>query len=102
MFKKEGMGFGDVKLMTALGLIFGIKEILTITLVSFFISAIISIFLIVIKVKQMDSYIPFGPFIVIAAVAIMFTGYEVYVDMFLSLCMALSELITDLIFKISN
>jgi len=102
LFKKEGMGFGDVKLMAALGLIFGVKEILTITLGSFFLSAIISIFLIAIKVKQMDSYIPFGPFIVIASVALMFTGYEIYINMFLGICMALSNIITDLVFKITN
>ena len=102
MFKKEGMGFGDVKLMAALGLIFGIKEILTITLVSFFLSAIISILLILVRVKQMDSYIPFGPFIVIAAIAVMFTGYNLYVNLFVSICMALSNLITELMYKIIN
>ncbi|MBR5227913.1 MAG: prepilin peptidase [Clostridia bacterium] len=102
IFKKDGMGMGDVKLMAALGLIFGIKEILTITLVSFFISAIFSIILILTKVKELDSYIPFGPFIVIAAVAIMFTGYNLYVDLFIGMCTALSNLINDLMFKIMN
>lgn len=102
MFKKESMGFGDVKLMVGVGLIFGVKATLTITLVSFFVSAVISILLIVCKVKKIDSYIPFGPFIVIACVAVMFTGYEIYVDWFISLCTALSTYLTDLIFKISN
>jgi len=102
MFKKDGMGFGDVKLMAALGLVFGIKEILTITLVSFFLSAIISVILILIRVKQLDSYIPFGPFIVIAAIAVMFTGYEFYVNMFVSICMALSNCLTELMYKIMN
>lgn len=102
IFKKESMGFGDVKLMAGVGLMFGVKATLTITLVSFFISAIISILLIVCRVKNMDSYIPFGPFIVIACVAVMFTGYEIYVDWFISLCTVLSTYFTDLIFKITN
>ncbi len=102
IFKKESMGFGDVKLMVGIGLMFGIKATLTITLVSFFISAIISILLIVCRVKKMDSYIPFGPFIVIACVAVMFTGYNIYIEWFIALCTALSTYFTDLIFKIIN
>lgn len=102
IFKKESMGFGDVKLMVGVGLMFGVKATLTITLVSFFISAIISILLIVCRVKNMDSYIPFGPFIVIACVAVMFTGYNIYIEWFISLCTVLSTYLTDLIFKITN
>lgn len=102
IFKKESMGFGDVKLMVGIGLMFGIKATLTITLVSFFISAVISILLIACRVKKMDSYIPFGPFIVIACVAVMFTGYNIYIEWFISLCTALSTYLTDLIFKITN
>ena len=42
-----GMGFGDVKLMGALGFVFGVKNIIVITLVSFIIGAVIGcIFLI--------------------------------------------------------
>lgn len=101
-FKKESMGFGDVKLMIGVGLIFGIKATLTITLVSFFISAAISILLMIFRIKKMDSYIPFGPFIVIACIAVMFTGYAVYVNWFIALCTALSTFFTDLIYNISN
>ena len=101
-FKKESMGFGDVKLMTGIGLMFGVKATLTITLVSFFLSAIVSILLIIFRIKKMDSYIPFGPFIVVACVAIMFTGYELYVNWFITLCTALSTFFIDLIYNISN
>lgn len=102
IFKKESMGFGDVKLMAGIGLMFGIKATLTIALVSFFISAVISILLIACRVKKMDSYIPFGPFIVIACVAVMFTGYNIYIEWFIALCTALSTYLTDLMFKITN
>ena len=65
-YGKEAMGFGDVKLMGALGLYFGLSNIIIITLVSFLIGAILSIILLVSKLKKSDEYIPFGPFIVIA------------------------------------
>ena len=64
---KEAMGFGDVKLMGALGLIFGWKMIIAVSLIAFLIAAISSIFLIVTKKKKSNEYIPFGPFIVLAS-----------------------------------
>lgn len=63
---KEAMGFGDVKLMGALGIYFGLSNIIIITLMSFLIGAVLSIILLVTKIKKTDEYIPFGPFIVIA------------------------------------
>lgn len=64
---KEAMGFGDVKLMCGLGLIFGAIGIINISLMSFLIGAVLSIILLATKKKKTDEYIPFGPFIVIAA-----------------------------------
>lgn len=63
---KEAMGFGDVKFMGALGLYFGFANIITITLMSFLFAAVISVFLLMTKIKKKSEYIPFGPFIVIA------------------------------------
>ena len=53
------MGFGDVKLMGALGLYFGLQNIIIITLLSFLIGAVISIILLISKLKKSDEYIPF-------------------------------------------
>ena len=64
---KEAMGFGDVKFMGALGLYFGSTNIIAITLMAFLFAAVISIFLLVSKIKKTGEYIPFGPFIVIAS-----------------------------------
>ncbi len=63
---KEAMGFGDVKFMGALGLYFGFKSIIMIAIVSFLLGAILSIGLLIFKVKKTSEYIPFGPFIVMA------------------------------------
>ena len=70
------MGFGDVKLMGALGLFFGLSNIVIITLVSFLIGAILSIILLVTKIKKSDEYIPFGPFIVIATFLSIYVPFE--------------------------
>ena len=70
------MGFGDVKLMGALGLYFGLSNIIIITLVSFLIGAILSIILLITKIKKTDEYIPFGPFIVIATFISMYVPFE--------------------------
>jgi len=64
---KEAMGFGDVKLMGALGIFFGLTDTIAITLMSFLIGAVLSIILLATKIRKTDEYIPFGPFIVIAA-----------------------------------
>lgn len=67
VYGKEAMGLGDVKLMGALGLYFGLTNIIIISLVSFLICAIISIFLLATRIKKKDEYIPFGPFIAVGA-----------------------------------
>ena len=75
-YGKEAMGFGDVKLMGALGLFFGLSNIIIITLVSFLIGAILSIVLLATKIKKSNEYIPFGPFIVIATFISIYVPFE--------------------------
>lgn len=75
-YGKEAMGFGDVKLMGALGLFFGLSNIIIITLLSFLIGAVLSIGLLATKIKKSDEYIPFGPFIVIATFISMYVPFE--------------------------
>ena len=76
MYGKEAMGFGDVKLMGALGIYFGFSNIIIITLVSFLIGAILSIVLLISKIKKSNEYIPFGPFIVIATFISIYVPFE--------------------------
>lgn len=75
-YGKEAMGFGDVKLMGALGLYFGLSNIIIITLVSFLIGAILSVVLLATKIKKSNEYIPFGPFIVISTFISIFVPFE--------------------------
>ncbi len=76
LYGKEAMGFGDVKLMGAIGLYFGLSNIIIITLVSFLIGAILSVILLATKMKSTNEYIPFGPFIVIATFISMYIPFE--------------------------
>ncbi len=73
---KEAMGFGDVKLMGALGLFFGLTTTIMIAVLSFLLGAIISVILLITKKKKSNEYIPFGPFIVIAAFIAMFIPHN--------------------------
>lgn len=74
---KEAMGFGDVKLMGALGLFFGWINIIIISLIAFLLAAVISIILLVTKKKKTDEYIPFGPFIVLATFVVMIVPIDI-------------------------
>ena len=76
IYGKEAMGFGDVKLMGALGLLFGFQNIIAIAVMSFLIGAILSIFLLATKIKKMDEYIPFGPFIILATFIAMVVPFD--------------------------
>jgi leader peptidase (prepilin peptidase)/N-methyltransferase len=71
------MGFGDVKLMGALGLFFGWRTIIIISLIAFLLGAIIGVALMLAKRKKGDEYIPFGPFIVIATIIAMFVPFKI-------------------------
>ena len=73
---KEAMGFGDVKLMGGLGLFFGWRTIIIVSLIAFLLGAIVGIALMLRKKKKSDEYIPFGPFIVISAVIAMFVPFK--------------------------
>ena len=77
IYGKEAMGFGDVKLMAALGIYFGLSNIVMITLLSFLIGAILSIILLATKIRKIDEYIAFVQFIVIATFISIFVPFEI-------------------------
>ncbi len=69
---KEAMGFGDVKLMAALGLFFGWINMILISVMAFLFAAIVSIVILIARRKKFNEYIPFGPFIVVASMIPMY------------------------------
>lgn len=74
---KEAMGLGDVKLMGALGLFFGVQKIIAISIIAFIIAAIVIIFLFIFNRKRTEEYIPFGPFIVVACFIVMVVPFNI-------------------------
>ena len=80
----NAMGGGDIKLMAVLGLFFQIKGIAFVGLVSFVLGAIVSVFLLALKIKSRKDMVPFGPFISLAALLYILCGQQI-IDFYLSL-----------------
>jgi leader peptidase (prepilin peptidase)/N-methyltransferase len=77
-FKKEAMGFGDVKLMGMLGALLGWQAIIYITFFSAFVGAIAGVSLIALQRKGIKSEIPYGPYISLAAFSWILGGYHLW------------------------
>jgi len=77
-FKKEAMGFGDVKFAAMLGAFIGWKGLLLVLVLASFIGSIVGIALIILSGRRGKStYVPFGPFLVIAALTTIYFGAEI-------------------------
>ena len=65
--KKQGMGYGDYKLLAAVGAWVGVQNIGICLLLAVTIALLCGIFLMLAKQLKLDQRIPFGPYIAIAA-----------------------------------
>ncbi|MDO6570314.1 A24 family peptidase [Gilvimarinus sp. 2_MG-2023] len=74
---KEGMGYGDFKLLAALGAWMGWQMLPLIVILSSFVGAAIGISLIVIKGRDKNIPIPFGPYLAIAGWIAMLWGSDI-------------------------
>ena len=75
---KEGMGFGDFKLLGALGAWLGWQQLPIIILLSSVVGAVIGISMILIKGKDKNIPIPFGPYLAIAGWITLIWGEELF------------------------
>ena len=71
---KEGMGYGDFKLLAALGAWLGWQAILPILLMSSILGTIVGISLKITGQLRQERYMPFGPFLAGAGIAVMLIG----------------------------
>jgi len=71
---KEGMGYGDFKLLAALGAWFGWAMLPAIILLSSVVGAVVGIALIVLTKRGRDKPMPFGPFLAAAGMISLFAG----------------------------
>jgi len=79
---KEGMGYGDFKLLAALGAWMGWKVLPAIVLLSSAVGAIIGIALIAFRRRDHRQPLPFGPYLAIAGAIALFAGRPL-VDLYL-------------------
>lgn len=74
LFKREGMGGGDVKLLAMIGAFLGWKAVILTILFSSFIGSIVGIIIMALKGKDFKYAIPFGPFLSLGATLSLFYG----------------------------
>ena len=81
MFKlitgKEGMGYGDFKLLAALGAWLGWQQLPLIIMMSAVVGAVVGIFLIAFRGRDRQIPIPFGPYLAAAGWITMLWGEEI-------------------------
>ena len=63
---KEGMGYGDFKLLAVLGAWLGWKPLLVVIITSSLVGAVVGISMIVLKITERGTQIPFGPYLAAA------------------------------------
>ena len=76
LFKKDALGFGDVKLMGAVGAFFGPTAVLFVLIVSSIVGSVVGIALIIRGRAKLGGFtaVPYGPFIAAAVLVWMFWG----------------------------
>ena len=76
------------------------EVILTITIIAFFIAAIMAVILIITKKTDKAGYMAFGPYIVIATILVIFFGVKPFVDGYFYVCGIVANWMTDIILKL--
>ena len=80
---KEGLGFGDVKMVAAIGAFLGLRGALMTLIVGSLLGSLIGLFFILITRKDHSSYeLPFGSFLGIAALGVTLSWQQVFGGLF--------------------
>jgi leader peptidase (prepilin peptidase) / N-methyltransferase len=74
---KEGMGYGDFKLLAALGAWMGWQSLPLILILSSLVGAIVGITLLLLRRHQQGNPIPFGPYLAMAGWIALLWGHEI-------------------------
>jgi leader peptidase (prepilin peptidase)/N-methyltransferase len=86
LIARGGFGFGDVKLAAFLGLYSGYLgwgELLVALFMPFAVGGIISVLLLITRIKGRKDAIPFGPYMVLGAYLAVFVGEQI-IDWYLN------------------
>ncbi len=79
---REGMGYGDFKLLAALGAWFGWQALPMLLLVSSVVGAVVGIAILVVQKKGRNTTIAFGPYLAIAGLITLFFGGQIQAAFF--------------------
>ena len=77
IFKKEALGYGDLKLAGLMGIWLGPEKLILALFIGYFLGALWSLMLLSLKIKKMGDYIPFGPWLCLGALISLFFGREI-------------------------
>lgn len=77
LFKKEGMGGGDIKMMAMIGGFMGWKAVILTTFAGSLLGSLGGTMFMMAKGKGRGTLIPFGPFLALGAVITLFFGQEI-------------------------
>jgi len=77
---KEGMGFGDVKLLAWLSALGGISSVFFVVFVSSILGTVVGLYVIAFKGGDRNSGLPFGPFLIFAAFLYYYFGQMIQAE----------------------
>jgi leader peptidase (prepilin peptidase) / N-methyltransferase len=77
IYKKDALGYGDVKLAAMLGAWLPADRLLLALFLGYLIGALWALLLLALKMKKMGDYIPFGPALCAGALIALFFGAEI-------------------------
>jgi len=84
VFRKDAMGFGDVKLLGAIGAFMGWRSVLCTIMLSSLAGSMVGLALVAAQRKEMQSKIPYGPYLALAAVVWLLWGpalWQAYISL---------------------
>lgn len=77
LFGSGALGGGDIKLATFVGLITGFPLVIEAVTLAILIGAVVSLVLLVTRVRRLRDHIPYGPFLIAGAVITLLWGYPI-------------------------
>ncbi|MFH0890924.1 MAG: prepilin peptidase [Candidatus Liptonbacteria bacterium] len=80
--KGRGMGLGDLKLATVLGLLFGWPDIVLVLLLAFVIGSAVALLLMALGEQRLKGKIAFGPYLVLASFLVFAFGEKILAEYF--------------------
>lgn len=77
LFRKVGMGGGDLKLAILLGVFLGWQDLLLSLLIASFVGGIVGGVLIFLRIKKRTDYIPYGPYLCLGGMVVLLWGEDI-------------------------